>query len=222
MTPARPMKIQFVSDVTCPWCAIGLAGLERAIEALQPDHPVDLHIEPFELNPGLPPEGQDIAEYVALKYGATRDELAQRQALIRARAAAAGLEFALRTRIWNTFDAHRLLHWAALQGRALELKRALLDAYHGRSENPAAHDVLLRVVGSVGLDVSRARTILASDAYATEVRARIRRWQSIGIASVPSVVVEDRFLIQGGQTAETYESALREIASHGVAAGTVD
>jgi predicted DsbA family dithiol-disulfide isomerase len=221
MTTPRPLKIQFVSDVTCPWCAIGLAGLERAIEALEPDHAVELHIEPFELNPGLPPEGQDIAEYVALKYGATRDELAQRQALIRARAAAAGLDFAVRTRIWNTFDAHRLLHWAALQGRALELKRALLDAYHGRAENPAAHDVLLRVAESVGLDVARARAILVGDAYAAEVRARIDRWQAIGIASVPSVVVDDRYLIQGGQTAETYESALREIASQAAAAASV-
>jgi predicted DsbA family dithiol-disulfide isomerase len=222
MTTPRPIRIQFVSDVTCPWCAIGLAGLERAIEALQPDHPVDLHIEPFELNPGLPPEGQDIAEYVALKYGATGDELAQRQALIRARAGAAGLDFAIRTRIWNTFDAHRLLYWAASQGRALALKRALLDAYHGRAENPSAHDVLLRLAGSIGLDVASARAILAGDAYAAEVRARIRRWQAIGITSVPSVVVEDRYLIQGGQTAETYESALREIAAQAVAAGTVD
>jgi predicted DsbA family dithiol-disulfide isomerase len=213
MNDRRRLKVAFVSDVTCPWCAIGLAGLERAIDGLRPELDVEVSIEPFELNPGLPAGGQDVVEYAASKYGATPAEFAERQALIRARAAAAGLQFAPRTRVWNTFDAHRLLHWAGLHGRALELKRALLDAYHVRAENPGALDVLLRVAGSVGLDVERARSVLAGSEFAAEVRARMRQWHACGISAVPAVVVDDRWLIPGGQPADAYERALREAAS---------
>jgi len=211
------MKIDFVSDVTCPWCAIGLAALEQAIARLGDEVPVELHFQPFELNPGLPPEGEDIAHYVARKYGSTAAELAGRQALIRSRGAEVGFTFGPRTRVWNTFDAHRLLHWAGLEGRQRQLKHALLAAYHTRGENPGAHDVLLRAAGEAGLDLGRARAVLASDEFAAEVRERVRHWQALGIHSVPSVIVDERHLIQGGQPVEVFEQALREIA-----AGRVD
>ena len=212
MIPGAPLRIDFVSDFTCPWCAIGLRALEQAIARLGKEVTVELHLQPFELNPAMAHEGEPIADYVARKHGAGAAELAARQALIRQRAAAAGFTFATRTHVYNTFDAHRLLHWAGLQGRSLDLKRVLLAAYHCRGENPASHEVLMRAVGEVGLSVESALQALASGAYADEVKASVRRWQQLGIDSVPSVVVDDHTLIQGGQPVEVYERALRHIA----------
>jgi predicted DsbA family dithiol-disulfide isomerase len=207
------MKIDFVSDVACPWCAIGLNSLERALTRLGDTVQVELDLQPFELNPDMAREGEDIAHYVARKYGSTPQQLAERQALIRQRGAEVGFTFGPRTHVYNTFDAHRLLHWARLEGRQLQLKHALLAAYHTRGENPGAHDVLLRAAGEVGLDVERAREVLGSDAYAAEVRQRIHHWQRLGINSVPSVIIDDRHLIQGGQPVEVFEQALRQLAA---------
>jgi predicted DsbA family dithiol-disulfide isomerase len=207
------MRIDFVSDVSCPWCAIGLQALERALDRLGGEVQVELHLQPFELNPDMPPEGEDLAHYMARKYGSRSEEQAERQALIRQRGAEVGFTFGLRTRVFNTFEAHRLLHWAALQGRQLELKHALLAAYHGRGENPGSHEVLLRLAGEAGLDVERARAVLESGEFAAEVRAKARHWQALGIHSVPSVIIDERHLIQGGQPVEVFENALREIAA---------
>ena len=212
------MKLQFVSDVACPWCAIGLISLEIALKRIGDDAAVDLEVEPFELNPDMPPEGEDVLEYVGRKYGSSAAELSARHALIRERGAAVGFTFGQRTRIWNTFDAHRLLHWAGLEGRKRELKHALLAAYHTRGENPGSREVLLRVATEVGLDVERARAVLDSGEYGAEVRERIRHWQQLGIHSVPSIVVDGRYLIQGGQPPEAFEQALREIAAEARAA----
>jgi len=207
------MRIDFVSDVTCPWCAIGFTALERALQRLGGEVTVELHLQPFELNPDMPPEGEDIVRYMGRKYGLTADEVAERRAVIRERGAAVGFDFGPRTHVWNTFDAHRLLHWAGLEGRARELKRALLAAYHARGENPAAPEVLLRLAGEAGLDVERARAVLESGEFGPEVREKERHWQSLGIHSVPSVIVDGRHLIEGGQPVEVFENALRRIAA---------
>ena len=207
------MKIDFVSDVTCPWCAIGLHALEQALARLGDTVQVELHLQPFELNPDLSPEGEDIAHYAARKYGASPQQLAERQALIRRRGAEVGFTFGTRTRVYNTFDAHRLLHWARLETRQLQLKHALLAAYHTRGENPGAHDVLRRAAGEAGLDVERAGKVLESGTFGAEVRERVRHWQQAGIHSVPSVIVDDRHLIQGGQPVEVFEHALRQLAA---------
>ena len=210
------MKIDFVSDVACPWCAVGLNSLERALERIGDGLDVELHFRPFELNPQLGPEGEDAAEHLTRKYGLTPQQLERNRAAIRQRGADVGFTFGDRTRIWNTFDAHRLLHWAGLEGRQRELKHALLEAYHGRGENPGAHDVLLQLAGEVGLDVERAREVLTSGRYAAEVRAEEQHWQQLGIHSVPSVIVDDRHLIQGGQPPEVFEQALRQLAGEAV------
>lgn len=207
------MRIDFVSDVTCPWCAIGFTALERALERLGGEVPVELHLQPFELNPDMPPEGEDIVRYMGRKYGLTAEQVAERRAVIRERGAAVGFDFGPRTHVWNTFDAHRLLHWAGLEGRGRELKRALLAAYHGRGENPGSHEVLLRLAGEAGLDAGRASDVLEGGGFAAEVREQERHWQRLGIRSVPSVIVERRHLIQGGQPVEVFENALREIAA---------
>ena len=205
------MKIDFVSDVACPWCAVGLHSLEHALERIE-GIDVELHFQPFELNPQMEPEGEDAAEHLTRKYGLTPQQLERNRAMIRQRGADVGFEFGDRTRVWNTFDAHRLLHWAGLEGRQRELKHALLRAYHGRGENPGAHEVLLKLAGEVGLDVERARDVLESGRYAAEVRAEERHWQELGIHSVPSVIVDGRHLIQGGQPPEVFERALRQLA----------
>ena len=207
------MRIDFVSDVTCPWCAIGFTALERALERLGGEVPVELHLQPFELNPDMPPEGEDIVRYMGRKYGLTAEQVAERRAVIRERGAAVGFDFGPRTHVWNTFDAHRMLHWAGLEGRGRELKRALLAAYHGRGENPGSHEVLLRLAGEAGLDAGRASDVLEGGGFAAEVREQERHWQRLGIRSVPSVIVERRHLIQGGQPVEVFEKALREIAA---------
>jgi predicted DsbA family dithiol-disulfide isomerase len=209
------MKIDFVSDVACPWCAVGLNSLEMALQRIGADIAVDMQFQPFELNPQMPPEGEDTVEHLAKKYGIDADQIARNQAAIRARGESVGFTFGKRPRIWNTFDAHRLLHWAGLEGRQRELKHALLQAYHGDGRNPGASEVLLELVEQVGLDVERARAILAGDEFAAEVRAAEARWQQAGIHSVPSVVVNERHLIQGGQPPEVFEQALRQIAAAG-------
>lgn len=207
---AAPLRIDFVSDVTCPWCAIGLQALGQAIARLGDDRKVELHLQPFELNPGIPTAGEPIADYAARKYGVGAGELPARQAFIRQRGAEAGLALAERTHVYNTFDAHRLLVWAGRQGRALELKRALLQAYHERGENPALDDVLLRAAAAGKLDEHAAREVLASAAYADEVRGSVRLWQRRGIDSVPAVVIDGRSLLSGAQSVQVFEQALRQ------------
>lgn len=207
------MRIDFVSDVTCPWCAIGFSALQQALERLGSEVPVELHLQPFELNPDMPPEGTDVVSYMARKYGRTPEQVAERQALIRDRGAEVGFAFGPRTRTWNTFDAHRLLHWAGFEGRQVELKRAMLAAYHTRGENPGSHEVLLRLAAEVGLDVERARAVLESGEYGDQVREQERRWRALGIDSVPSLIIDGKHLIQGGQPVEVFEQVLREIAA---------
>ena len=209
------MKIDFVSDIACPWCAIGLHSLERALEALGPDFPVELHFQPFELNPGMAPEGQDLVEYLSKKYGLTPEQVEQNQEAIRQRGEAVGFTFRMdrRTRSYNTFDAHRLLHWAGLQGRQRELKHALFSAYFTEGDNPGARDVLLRCAGAVGLDTSQAGEVLDTGRYADEVRERERYYQQAGIHAVPAVIIDDRHLISGGQPPEVFERALRQVAA---------
>jgi len=209
------MKIDFVSDVSCPWCAIGLRNLETALERIGPDLKVDLHFQPFELNPNMVPEGQDIAEHLGEKYGLSPEQLAQNSENIRARGESVGFTFTMgaRRRIYNTFDAHRLLHWAEGEGRQHELKQALFKAYFTDGQDPSDTALLVRVAGEVGLDTARARQVLDSGEFADEVRQQERFYQQQGIHAVPAVIIDDRHLIQGGQPAEVFEQALRQISA---------
>lgn len=213
---AKQLTIDFVSDVACPWCAVGLASLERALDKLEGEVEVDLRFQPYELNPQMGAEGQDATEYITQKYGSTPEQQAQSRAGIAQRGAAVGFAFRKegRGRIWNTFDAHRLLAWAGEQGarQQRDLKMALLKAYHGEGRSPADHAVLAEVAASVGLDRAQAAAVLASDRYANEVREAERHYQQLGISAVPSVIVNDRHLIQGGQPPEVFEQALRQLA----------
>lgn len=209
------MKLEVVSDIACPWCAVGVYALDRALAAIGTAIPIELSFQPFELNPHMAPEGEDLVAHLSAKYGIDAAQIRANQQLIRERGAAVGFAFGERTRIWNTFDTHRLLHWAGLEGDQHDLKRALLQAYHGEGRNPASHDVLLEVVAQCGLNQQRAAAILASDEYASAVRADEEQWLRAGIRSVPSVIVNRRYLIQGAQSPEEYERALRQMATDG-------
>jgi len=212
---SQALKIDFVSDVSCPWCAIGLSALKQAIANLGDQVAVDIHFQPFELNPQMAPEGQDVTEHLVQKYGSSPQQLAQSREAIRARGAELGFTFDMdqRARIYNTFDAHRLLHWAELEGHQLELKQALFKAYFTDGKNPSDHATLIRVAGEVGLDTKRAAAVLATNEYADEVRAQEQFYQGNGIHAVPAVIINEKHLIQGGQPVAAFEQALRQIAA---------
>jgi predicted DsbA family dithiol-disulfide isomerase len=211
------LKIDFVSDVSCPWCAIGLASLEQALARLDGEVEVEMRFQPFELNPQMPPGGQDITEHLTQKYGSTPEQQAQSREAIRLRGESLGFTFRKegRGRVYNTFNAHRLLHWAELQSPQAQhaLKKALLKAYFTDGRSPEDSQVLLDAVADAGLDVEAGRQVLDSDTYATEVREREQFYQQNGISAVPSVIVNERHLIQGGQPAEVFEQALRQIVA---------
>ena len=213
------MKIDFVSDVSCPWCIIGLNALEQAIERLGDGVEIALHFQPFELNPQMPPEGQELYEHMQQKYGSTKEQSDAAREMIRARGEELGFTFRMDRlhRIYNTFNTHRLLHWAGLEGRQAELKRALFSAYFTDGENPGDRDVLLRAATQVGLDADTAAAVLDSDRYADDVRERQAFYHEHGIHAVPAVVINDRHLVQGGQPVEVFEQALREIAAESAA-----
>lgn len=217
------LKIDFVSDVSCPWCVVGLYGLLQALQILRDEVQAEIHFQPFELNPKMGPEGQNITEHIGEKYGSTPEQSQKNREAIRARGADVG--FAFRTdgnsRIYNTFDAHRLLHWAGLEGKQLSLKEALFKAYFTDGGNPSDHAQLTQIAEDAGLDRRRATAILASDEFAAEVRAEEQLWLQRGVNSVPTVVFNGQYAVTGGQPVDTFVGAIRQIMSE-ARGGTVN
>jgi predicted DsbA family dithiol-disulfide isomerase len=207
------MRIDFISDISCPWCALGLALLEKALHDLGDKIPYELHFQPFELNPDMPPEGKNLTEYLSSKYDMSPEQVNASHENLRQRGQEVGFVFGKRERIWNTFDAHRLLYWADRcgEGLQLKLKRALISAYHSEGKSPADHQVLLQLIADVGLDQAEASTILKTDAFAKEVRNIEREWHLSGINAVPSMVINQQHLLQGAQPAELLVSAFRKL-----------
>ena len=212
------IKIDYVSDIACPWCAVGLGGLEQAIKKIGGAFEVDVHFQPFELNPDMPPGGQDVFEHLTQKYGKTVEQVRATQNEIKARAAAVGYPFHPegRKHVYNTFNAHRLLHWAGLECGAQaqhRLKRELLVTYFQLAVDLDEAQNLLDAVNRAGLDSKRAADILATDEFAADVRAQQMKYTSMGIHSVPSIIINDKYLLQGAQPAEAFEEALRQVAA---------
>jgi predicted DsbA family dithiol-disulfide isomerase len=209
------LKIDFISDIACPWCAVGLGGLEKALAKMEGEVEADITFHPFELNPSMPASGQNSLEHISQKYGMAPAQIRANRDVIRERAAAVGvvMNTSDASRIYNTFDAHRLLAWAKEQGRQLDLKRKLLVLNFTDQVDPSDHDALVAAAEELGLDGEEARAVLGSDRYAEQVRSEEAIWQSRGISSVPAVVVDDRYLISGGQPPEEFERQLRAIAS---------
>ncbi|MEM7466638.1 MAG: DsbA family oxidoreductase [Pseudomonadota bacterium] len=215
-SPKAVLNIDFVSDVSCPWCVIGLRSMEKALADLD-DVSAEIHFKPFELNPQMVPEGEDLTEHIAKKYGTTTAQSEATREMIRQRGEELGFQFDREkyNRIYNTFDTHRLLYWADLEGKQYALKTALFESYFTHGNNPGAHQVLLELVDAVGLDVDRAKEILDSDEYTEQVRAEQARYHGAGIHAVPAVIVNNKHLIQGGQPVEIFKQALAEIAAEG-------
>ena len=218
MTPTRTLNIDFVSDVVCPWCVVGLGGLDTALDTLKDEGiAADIAFQPFELNPQIAPEGENIVEHIGRKYGASPEQSAANRAMIRERAGEVGFDMRMTddSRIWNTFDAHRLLHWAheTAPEKQKALKQALFTAHFTENRNLTDAGVLTSAAEAAGLDRAEAGEVLASGRYATEVRGAEDLWRARGITSVPAVVVEGKYLISGGQPAAAFEEALRKIAS---------
>lgn len=215
-SPPVPLRIDFVSDVSCPWCAVGLASLEQALARVAPQVQVELHFQPFELNPHMVAEGEDSIEHLQRKYGIGEQQVRANGEALRQRGLAVGFPFDLdkRKRVWNTFDAHRLLHWAEHQGldRQLALKKSLFKAYFIDGLSPADLELLVRLAGEAGLDETRAREILQGDEFADAVRAREQLYTGAGIHSVPAIILNQQHLISGGQPPEVFERALRQVA----------
>jgi len=211
----QQLKIDFVSDVACPWCAIGLNGLEEALRRTADVAEVDITFQPFELNPGMVPEGQNSDEHIAEKYRSTPEQLVAGREMVRARAAGVGFAFNVSgtSRIYNTFDAHRLLYWAKTLGRQRELAHAFFKANFTENGNVSDPEVLIATAASVGLNPDQARETLASGQYAKEVREAERLWLSRGINSVPGIVINGKWLVSGGQPPEVFEEAIRKISA---------
>lgn len=215
------ISIDFVSDVACPWCALGLAGLLAAVARVKDVAEVELRMQPFELNPDMPPGGENTVERLMQKYGRDREQVRATRRMIAERAAAAGVPMRMsdEDRSYNTFDAHRLVAWAAQQGqdRQIALARRLFETYHFENRDTADHAVLVQAAAAAGLDADAASRVLASDQYAQAVRAEQAKWRQLGIGSVPSIILNDEYLVSGAQPVEVFEQSLRQLA--GGAAG---
>lgn len=217
---SQVVKIDFVSDVVCPWCALGATALEQAIENLAGEVVVELTFKPFELNPDMPAEGEHAVQHMMRKYGRTADQVASRNEMVVARGLEVGFHFDLekRSHFYNTFDAHRLLFWANAEGLQIALKKALLKAYFSDGQNLADQATLVRLADEVGLDSNRAREVLTKGEFASEVRELERFYQQRGINSVPAMVLNDRQLVTGSQSVEHYEEVIRQMARESAAA----
>jgi len=208
------LNIDFVSDVACPWCAVGLFSLNEALRRTQGIVNATVTFRPFELNPDMPAPGVNHHEHIADKFGMTVDQLESSSGMLKERAASVGftINSTAESRIYNTFDAHRLLHWAK-PDRQQELKQALFKANFTDNRDVSSPEELVTIASTVGLDAEEAREVLASDRYATEVRAEEKLWMSRGIHAVPGIVINGKWLISGGQPPDYFETALRKIAA---------
>lgn len=209
------MRIDFISDINCPWCALGVTELKNALDILGDQIDIELHFQPFELNPQLPPEGKNLVAYLQEKYGMDEAQIESSHANLRARGAEAGFHFAKRENLWNSFKAHQLLFWVE-QDLGLtaqkQLKLALVQAYQGEAKNTDDNAVLLSIVEKLGFSVDRAKQVLESGEFAKQVRDLEHQWQSAGINAVPSIVINRKHLVQGAQPADSLVEIFKQLA----------
>ncbi|KGK41923.1 ribonuclease BN [Nitrincola sp. A-D6] len=212
----QSVTIDIVSDIACPWCAIGYARLEQAMLQLKDEMAFTVQWHAFELNPDPDAGGEPILQALSRKYGRSVEEMQQAQAQMQEIAEGLGLNFsALQQRhTRNTFDAHRLVQWAAEQGKQTEMKKALFEAYFGHDAEVSDPNVLLHWVESIGLDGQAAQQVLASDQYVQSVRDEEARWEQMGITSVPAFIINNQYLISGAQEPEMLVKSLRNIVSN--------
>ena len=216
MSMKPTIKIEFVSDIGCPWCAVGLGTLEQAMERLKDQADFEIHFEPFELNPQMRLGGENAIEYLSKKYGISEQQVKANQANIRERAAAAGFNFHPegRKKIYNTFDAHRLLHWAGHEHgltSQLKLKKEFFNTYFCLAADFDKREHLLDAVKRAHLDPSEASKVLEEGLYAKEVKAQEIRYTEQGINAVPTLILNGKYVLQGAQPLDILEASLKEV-----------
>ncbi len=210
------IKIDYVSDIACPWCAVGLGNLNQAIAQLSDQVDFEVHFHPFELNPNMPLGGQDAIEHLTEKYGLSVEQVKANQANIRTKALEAGFEFHPegRKRVYNTFDSHRLLHWAGEEfgpEKQAVLKKELLNTYFCLAVNLDDQKNLIDAVTRSGLDKDRAQEVLKNNEFSKEVRDEESTYTNAGISSVPSIILNDQYLLQGAQPPESFVNAFEQL-----------
>jgi predicted DsbA family dithiol-disulfide isomerase len=212
MTEAQlPLRIDIISDVMCPWCIIGYRQLAIALEDSNVDH--EIHWHPFELNPNMLAEGQDVGEHLAEKYGTTPAESEANRANMTALGKELGFEFNFVDgfRMHNTFNTHQLLHWANEQGRKNDLKQALFAAHFTNARNLSDNAVLVDIATEIGLDRDEATAVLSDQKFASNVRQEQKFWTQQGISGVPAVVCESQHWVTGAQGVDNFKSILNQL-----------
>ncbi|SNY90095.1 Predicted dithiol-disulfide isomerase, DsbA family [Cohaesibacter sp. ES.047] len=210
---SQPLRIDIVSDVVCPWCAVGYNQLRVALEQTGTD--AEIHWHPFQLNPDMGPEGQNMGEHLAEKYGVSPEESARNRERISTVAAEVGFEinFSDEMRIYNTMAAHQLIHFASQNGREHDTKQALLKAYFTDGRDVSDIDVLMDVAQAVGLDVEAARTALQEETYAAVVGEHMQFWTRQGISGVPAIILDQKYLVNGAAGVENFKGAIKQALS---------
>jgi predicted DsbA family dithiol-disulfide isomerase len=211
MNMSNPLRIDIVSDVMCPWCIIGYRQLAQALDAVGTDH--EIHWHPFELNPEMPPEGQNTREHIMEKYGSTPEQSERSRQQMKALADDLGFDFQWTkdSRMHNTFNTHQLLHWADTQGRKHDLKLALFTAHFTDQRNLSDDSVLADIAAEIGLDRAEAAAVLDDQRFAKDVRSAERFWQQQGISGVPAMVFDRKHLVTGAQGVDNYTSILSQL-----------
>lgn len=207
----EPLRIDIISDVVCPWCIVGYRQLAQALEATGTPH--EIHWHPFELNPDMPAEGQNLGEHIAEKYGSTRAQSLESRARLTDLGAGLGFEFNFTDdmRMHNTFNAHQLIHWADSLNLGNELELALFSAHFTDRRDLSSIDVLVDIAQGIGLDAAEARAVLEDQRFAADVRQKESFWVQQGIRGVPAVVFDRKHLVTGAQGTDTYASILTQL-----------
>ena len=226
MTSPAKLTIDIYSDVMCPWCIIGYAQLQKGLTMLAGEVEAEVRWLPFELNPDMPPEGEESVAHIARKYGRTLEQAAAGRQQMQAAGERAGYSFAYSgdqpeptSKLWNTFAAHKLLKWALIEGGAAaqnRLKLALFDAHFQQRRNVSDPDVLVDVAVSLGLDPAGARVALDDPALGQIVRSEQAQAYDMNISGVPAMIVQGKFMIPGAQEPEVYAQALRRVVAKGL------
>ena len=213
LTSEQPLRIDIVSDVVCPWCVVGYRQLAAALEKTNTDH--EIHWHPFELNPNMPSEGQNMREHIMEKYGSSKAESDTSRARIAEAGSEVGFQFNFTDdlRMHNTFNLHQLLHWAEQQGRMHELKQALFIAHFTDNRNLSDIKVLADIAAEIGLDGKEALTVLEDQRFANDVREVEQHWQRQGIQSVPAIIFNEQHLVSGAQGVDNYVNILEQLAN---------
>lgn len=206
------IRLDIISDVACPWCYVGKGYLDRALER-HPGHPFAIEWHPFQLDPTIPPAGLDRAAYLEAKFGSRERVVeAHRPLLEHAERAGVEFDFAAIGRAVNTLDAHRLIHWAGLEGRQTPVVSALFRAYWREGHDISDPGVLAGLAGDAGLDRAVIARLLASDADCEAIRARIAHSQGRGVGSVPTFILDGRHALVGAQPSAIWERVMAELA----------